>query len=157
MLFSWWNVIFLNIQSTNPFLVAGLSAARCQGLELCGLSVQEAIQDGEFSACDVMLLAFYDYRMIYSSLQIQQYKAIKYDISPLSPISRHRLNMVRKKVGGRLTEEGRGWDVCLGAGVRPWWNIDPLPSRWSREAHSETGHTTWFHIKGQWSPCIFCE
>ena len=30
--------------------------------------------------------------------QIQQYKAIKYDISPLSPISRHRLNMVRKKV-----------------------------------------------------------
>merc|ERR1712129_489517 len=27
-----------------------------------------------------------------------QYKAIKYDVSPLSPISRHRLNMVRKKV-----------------------------------------------------------
>ena len=93
--------------------------------------------------------------IIYSFLQIQQYKAIKYDISPLSPISRHRLNMVRKKVGGRLTEEGRGWDVCLGAGVRPWWNIDPLPSRWSREAHSETGHTSWFHIKGQWSPCMY--
>ena len=31
-------------------------------------------------------------------VQIQQHKAIKYDISPLSPISRHRLNMVRKKV-----------------------------------------------------------
>lgn len=32
------------------------------------------------------------------SSQVQQHKAIKYDISPLSPISRHRLNMVRKKV-----------------------------------------------------------
>lgn len=29
---------------------------------------------------------------------VQQHRAIKYDISPLSPISRHRLNMVRKKV-----------------------------------------------------------
>ena len=29
---------------------------------------------------------------------MQQHKAIKYDISPLSPISKHRLNMVRKKV-----------------------------------------------------------
>jgi CTD nuclear envelope phosphatase 1 len=30
--------------------------------------------------------------------QIQQHKAIKYDISPLSQISRHRLSMVNKKV-----------------------------------------------------------
>jgi len=29
---------------------------------------------------------------------VQQHRAIKYDISPISPISRHRLNMVRKKV-----------------------------------------------------------
>ena len=32
------------------------------------------------------------------NFQVQQHKAIKYDISPLSPISKHRLNMVRKKV-----------------------------------------------------------
>ena len=29
---------------------------------------------------------------------MQQHRAVKYDISPLSPISRHRLSMVRKKV-----------------------------------------------------------
>ena len=32
------------------------------------------------------------------SLQVQQHRAVKYDISALSPISRHRLSMVRKKV-----------------------------------------------------------
>ena len=31
-------------------------------------------------------------------VQVQQHRAVKYDISALSPISRHRLSMVRKKV-----------------------------------------------------------
>ena len=30
--------------------------------------------------------------------QVQQHKAIKYEVSPLSQISRHRLSMVNKKV-----------------------------------------------------------
>ena len=96
----------------------GLPAPRRQGLVLRRLPVQEAVQDGEWSVGEVdvreavgevecvgvarevvvAVVVKVASEALTWSPQIQQYKAIKYDVSPLSPISRHRLNMVRKKV-----------------------------------------------------------
>jgi len=59
-------------------------------------SVQMSIKACLLLAAKVWSFVAYLFKKQYRT--IQQYKAIKYDISPLSPISRHRLNMVRKKV-----------------------------------------------------------
>jgi CTD nuclear envelope phosphatase 1 len=59
-------------------------------------SVQMSVKACLLLAAKVWSFVAYLFKKQYRT--IQQYKAIKYDISPLSPISRHRLNMVRKKV-----------------------------------------------------------
>ena len=89
------------------------------------------------------------YRMIYSFPQIQQYKAIKYDISPLSPISRHRLNMVRKKVRKYKIKTSHKKNIFPGSGARPGRDPDPLPPRRGGEANSQTWYTARFHTQGK--------
>jgi len=59
-------------------------------------SVQMSVKACLLLAAKVWSFVAYLFKRQYRT--IQQYKAIKYDVSPLSPISRHRLNMVRKKV-----------------------------------------------------------
>ena len=81
--------------------------------------------------------------------QIQQYKAIKYDISPLSPISRHRLNMVRKKVRKYKIKTSHKKNIFPGSGARPGRDPDPLPPRRGGEANSQTWHTARFHTQGK--------
>ena len=81
--------------------------------------------------------------------QIQQYKAIKYDISPLSPISRHRLNMVRKKVRKYKIKTCHKKNIFPGSGARPGRDPDPLPPRRGGEANSQTWHTARFHTQGK--------
>ena len=81
--------------------------------------------------------------------QIQQYKAIKYDISPLSPISRHRLNMVRKKVRKYKIKTSHKKNIFPGSGARPGRDPDPLPPRRGGEANSQTWYTARFHTQGK--------
>ena len=84
--------------------------------------------------------------------QVIQHQTVKYDLSPLSPLSKHRLSMyqlIKLCPDCSATNHGitcrYGQEENIGLGFR--WNFNSFTPRWCSQTDSQAGYTSWFCVK----------